>query len=99
MQRLALLLAIAATAACAPRTPPLVTASDASRANVELADLEHGRTLLIQKCGNSCHATPMPGSHLPSEWPAKLGEMAERSHLDPMQRALIEKYLVTMASR
>lgn len=97
MQRLAVLLLLA-TAACAPRTPPTVTASDASRANVELADLEHGRTLLIQKCGNSCHTTPMPSSHPAAEWPAKLGEMADRSHLDPMQRALIEKYLVTMAS-
>ena len=98
MERLAVLL-VHAAAACAPRTPPLGTASDASRANVELADLEHGRTLLIQKCGNACHATPMPGSHPAIEWPAKLGEMADRAHLEPMQRALIEKYLVTMASR
>lgn len=98
MQRLVLLVMLAA-GACAPRTPPAVTASDASRANVEIADLQHGRTLLIQKCGNSCHATPMPSSHPAAEWPAKLDEMAERSHLDPMQRALIEKYLVTMAAR
>jgi hypothetical protein len=85
--------------ACAPRTPPAVTASDASRANVELAELQQGRTLLIQKCGSSCHKTPMPGDHPAVEWPKKLDEMAERSKLEPMQRALIEKYLVTMAQR
>lgn len=98
MTRVACLLVLAA-GACAPRVPPPVTASDASRVHAEVAQLEQGRTLLIQKCGNACHATPMPGSHPASEWPAKLGEMAERSHLKPMQRALIEQYLVTMASR
>jgi hypothetical protein len=98
MQRLAVLLFLAATA-CAPRMPPPATAGDAERAHVELAELQQGRTLLVQKCGNSCHATPLPASHRASEWPAKLGEMAERSHLRPMQRALIEKYLVTLASR
>jgi cytochrome c5 len=92
-------LCVVAAAACAPRTPPTATASDASRANVELAELQQGRTLLIQKCGGACHKTPMPGDHLAAEWPKKLDEMAERSKLEPMQRALIEKYLVTMASR
>jgi hypothetical protein len=98
MKRLAYLLVLAASA-CAPRTPPLVTAGDASRAHVEVAQLEQGRTLLIQKCGNSCHTTPMPASHPASEWPKKLDEMADRSHLQPMQRALIEQYLVTMATK
>jgi hypothetical protein len=78
--------------ACAPRTPPAATAGDANRANVELAELSQGRTLLIQKCGSSCHTTVM-------EWPGKLDEMADRAHLEPRQRALIEKYLVTMAQR
>jgi hypothetical protein len=93
------LLSLVLLAACGPRTPPAVTASDAARANVELAELQQGRTLLVQKCGNSCHVTPMPSSHPALEWPKKLDEMAERSHLRPMQRALIEKYLVTMAQR
>jgi hypothetical protein len=85
--------------ACAPRTPPAATAGDANRANVELAELSQGRTLLIQKCGSSCHTTPMPADHTVMEWPGKLDEMADRAHLEPRQRALIEKYLVTMAQR
>ena len=96
MKKLLLLLAIVG---CAPRTPPAVTASDADRAHVEIAELQQGRTLLVQKCGNSCHVTPMPSQHSAAEWPAKLDEMAGRAHLQPIQRALIEKYLVTMASR
>ncbi len=92
-------LLLLALVACAPRVPPPATASDADRAHVELAELQQGRTLLVQKCGNSCHVTPMPSSHPAAEWPKKLDEMAERSHLQPMQRALIEKYLVTMAQR
>jgi hypothetical protein len=92
-------LLLLAVAACAPRVPPPASASDAERAHVELAELQQGRTLLVQKCGNSCHTTPMPSQHTPGEWPKKLSEMAERSKLQPMQRALIEKYLVTMAAR
>ncbi len=88
-----------ALAACAPRVPPPASASDAERAHVELAELQQGRTLLVQKCGNSCHTTPLPSEHTPAEWPAKLDEMSARSKLQPMQRALIEKYLVTMAAR
>lgn len=96
MKKYLLLLAIAA---CAPRVPPPASASDADRAHVELAELQQGRTLLVQKCGNACHATPMPAQHTAAEWPHALDEMAGRAKLQPMQRALIEKYLVTMASR
>jgi hypothetical protein len=96
MKKYLLLLSVAA---CAPRTPPAASASDASRANVELAELQQGRKLLIAKCGSSCHTTPMPADHSVMEWPGKLDEMSDRAHLEPMQRALIEKYLVTMAQR
>ena len=92
-------LLLVAVAACAPRVPPPASASDAERAHVELAELQQGRQLLVQKCGNSCHAAPMPSQHTPAEWPHALDEMAGRAKLLPMQRALIEKYLVTMAAR
>ena len=85
-------------AACAPAGPPVVTSLDAQRANIELADLQHGRQLLIGKCTN-CHRAPMPSDHAAAEWPSKLAEMSQRAHLDMSQRLLIEKYLVTMATR
>jgi hypothetical protein len=83
---------------CAPRQPPAATANDAQRGNVELAELQQGRKLLIGKCTN-CHRAPMPSEHSAVEWPQKLDEMAARASLDPGQQKLIEKYLVTMATR
>lgn len=95
---LVLFTALVAAAGCTPRTPPMATASDASRANVELAQLHQGRKLLLGKCAG-CHKTPMPDEHSAAEWPKMIDEMAERSNLDVAQRALIEKYLVVMTTR
>ena len=98
MRRVVLSLLIASAAGCAPRTPPMATAGDASRANVELAQLHEGRKLLMGKCAG-CHKTPMPDEHTAAEWPRMLDEMADRSNLDLAQRALIERYLVSMATK
>ena len=95
MKRIVLLVLMAA---CARRSPPQVTAGDAERANVELAELQHGRKLLLGKCAG-CHKTPMPNDHTKAEWPKMLDEMAGRAKLDYMQRSLIEKYLVVMSAR
>jgi cytochrome c5 len=102
MSRLALALALAAGAAlagaagCGRNLPPVATSADAQRANVELAALQEGRTLLLRKCG-SCHRAPLPREHAAAEWPGKLDEMAARSSLDTAQRRAIEQYLVVMA--
>ena len=95
MKRLLLLVAMAA---CARRSPPQVTAFDAERGNVELAELQQGRKLLLGKCAG-CHKTPMPNDHSPAEWPKMIAEMANRAKLDPNQTRLIEKYLVVMNTR
>ena len=86
-----------ALGACAP-PPPHATPTDAIRVNVELAQLEHGRSLLLQKCGG-CHTPPHPSEHTAAEWPVRLDEMAARSNLDPDQRRAIEQYLVAVLSR
>jgi len=85
-----------ALAACSAGAPPLVTASDASRTHVQLAELERGRSLLIAKCSN-CHMAPLPSQHTAMDWPKKLDEMSARSNLGPVERAYIERYLVAMA--
>jgi cytochrome c5 len=84
--------------ACARSSPPMATATDAQRGNVELAELEQGRKLLIGKC-TACHRVPMPKEHAAAEWPVMLDEMAARSNIDITQQKLIEKYLVTMATK
>ncbi|HEU4732006.1 MAG TPA: hypothetical protein VFT22_29120 [Kofleriaceae bacterium] len=93
----AVLLAAASLVGCTGG-PPAVTALDASRANMQVAELQQGRSLLLSKCGG-CHRTPMPADHRANEWPVKLDEMAGRAHLDHAQRHLLEAYLVTVATR
>ena len=85
-------------AACARPSPPIATAADAQRANIALADLESGRTLLLGKCAE-CHPTPMPTEQTRAEWPATLDIMAPRAKLDATQRTLIQNYLLTMAQQ
>lgn len=94
---LVLAFAVGGAGGCAA-PPPVATTADASRAGVELVELAHGRDLLVSKC-SGCHRTPLPAQHLASDWPGKLDEMAERSHLDGEQRRAIESYLVAMATR
>lgn len=97
MSRLAVPALFVVLAGCG-MSPPRATAADAQRANVQLAELQDGRTLMVRKCG-SCHAPPMPSDHTAGDWPQKLDEMAERSKLDRQQRYLIQQYFVVMAPR
>jgi hypothetical protein len=76
--------------------PPIATAGDAARANIALADLQQGRTLLLGKCGG-CHVAPLPTARKINQWPAELDDMGGRAKLDSTQRQLIEQYLITMA--
>jgi hypothetical protein len=87
--RLVVLLGIAS--ACTP-SPPHATAADADRANVALAELEQGRTIVVGKCG-ACHKPPMPTD----AWQPVMTDMAERAKLDGDQRRLAEQYLSVMA--
>ena len=96
MRRLVFLAMLAGACRVAP---PQATAVDAERAHVDLAELHEGRSLLIGKCGGSCHQVPLPSRHTALEWPHSLDEMSGRAGLDARQRALIEKYLVTMSDR
>lgn len=77
---------------------PVATSGDASRAGLQLADLQEGRSLVAAKCGG-CHRPPQPAEHRTGDWPHMLDEMATRSHLDTAERHLVEQYLVTMATR
>lgn len=78
--------------------PPHATAADAQRASVALAELEAGRSLLLEKCGR-CHVAPHPKKYRAVDWPAKVGDMEERSKIDPAQRKSIELYLMTLSGR
>lgn len=96
MTRVILVTLLVAATACVRNVPPVASTDDASRARVELAELQQGRKLLVRKC-SGCHQTPLPTQHLASEWPSKLDEMAGRAKLDTFQRHMIQQYLVVMA--
>jgi hypothetical protein len=92
-------LVVICIAACARRMPPRATPLDAERANVSVAELDHGRSLLVAKCGSRCHKAPLPTDKLASEWPKALDEMAPRANLNAPDRHSIEQYLLAMAPR
>jgi len=94
MRALAVLAVLAA--ACTP-PPPVATEGDAARARVALAELAHGRKLLIARC-SGCHTTPLPSDHVASDWPRALDDMAERAHLTFEERTAIATYLVALSS-
>ena len=94
-----LLLAGFLLASCARRMPPHATALDAQRANVELGQLEEGRSLVVAKCGSRCHKPPLPTDHVRADWPKTLDVMGPRANLTPQDRHLIEQYMVAMTVR
>jgi hypothetical protein len=98
MKRVAVILLLVA-GGCARRMPPRATALDAQRANMTLAELEQGRSLVVSKCGSRCHKPPMPNDHTPSEWPKAMDEMAPRASVTFDERRAIERYLVAMTTK
>jgi len=98
----AVLAAVLGAGCTRPSVPP-VTASDVERASARWpgtghADLDSGRSLFIARC-SGCHVTPQPASVVASEWPSHVQEMRERAGLSVDQAALVERYLVIVASR
>lgn len=77
--------------------PPTATLADAQRGNVQLAELQDGRAVMVRKCGN-CHAPPHPHDHTAADWPRQLDEMSSRANLDTKQRYLIEQYFIVMST-
>jgi len=83
---------------CTPVLPPPATQQDALRVHIDLARLSAGRDLLLKRCG-ACHDVPVPGQRSAHDWPQQVALMQSKAGIDASQRALIEQYLVTMASK
>lgn len=98
MRRLLPLLLLAAGCAGLPHaTPADLARGQAHYPGITQASLEEGRTAFVASC-SGCHALPLPKDHAPAEWPAVVGDMAERADLTQKDRVLIEQFLVTLAS-
>jgi nitrate/TMAO reductase-like tetraheme cytochrome c subunit len=72
--------------------------ADATRVSVDLAALERGRELYVQRCGN-CHQPYQPSEYKPTDWPHHVDEMAERAKLGTDDKILITQFVVTLAGR
>jgi cytochrome c5 len=85
-----LALGLALLAACgAP--PPVATAADAQRANVELAELQQGRQLVLSKC-SGCHDAPLPSG----PWRSTINDMSNKAKLSAEERRLLVQYMEVM---
>jgi cytochrome c5 len=82
---------LALLAACGS-PPPVVTAADAQRANVELAELQEGRQLVVTKC-SACHDAPLPSG----PWRKNIDDMSNKAKLSGEDRRLLVQYMEVMA--
>ncbi|CAN5896715.1 hypothetical protein BH11MYX2_BH11MYX2_24050 [soil metagenome] len=72
--------------------PPVVSAADAQRANVELAELQQGRQIVVTKC-SGCHDAPLPSG----PWRKNIDEMSNKAKLSGGERRLLVQYMEVMA--
>ena len=97
-------LCAALLAACGGSAIPEPSASDASRGaahfpDVTLAELEHGRSLYVSRCG-SCHVLKRP-MELPAErWEGEVAEMRSKHgvKLSDAEAQAIARYLFVAAT-
>jgi hypothetical protein len=61
-------------------------------ANASLAQLQQGRKLFINNCGN-CHSVPSPDSYTVVNWKSILSNMVPKTSLSKADAALVSKYV------
>jgi len=99
-------LALLALAACFPKSAPPPTAvapkqlelAQAKSPDVTAEQLEHGRTLFVEHCGD-CHDHPDLSAQKLSRWPDILTVMLEKADLDKDQQASadVRTFVITAA--
>jgi len=81
---------------------PAPTEAHATRAQsrypgVTVEGLAKGRSLFVARC-STCHSLPVPASRPAAAWPSEVGRMAAHARLDESERALVEAYVVSVAT-
>lgn len=97
-------LLLAALAACGASPIPKPTVADVQRGSksypgVSLAELSHGRSLYVERCG-SCHTLKPPLELSPERWQAEVSEMRAKNgvKLDDAEAQAITRYLTVAAT-
>lgn len=89
---LPLLLPAGLLLACAPALY-LPTEEVARTRSKNLADLQRGRQLYIDRCG-SCHNLYLPSQYSAADWKKNVHEMHTRAKTDTLQERLILDYIL-----
>jgi len=77
--------------------PRDVGAAQAEWPGTTQADLDRGRAIYVNRCGN-CHLLHAPNERAPAQWPAVVAKMAPRAKLSPTEHADVARYLVVLAA-
>jgi hypothetical protein len=67
------------------------TSADAT-ATASLADLQQGRTLYVNNCGN-CHSLYSPDSYNSTQWKSIISSMSPRTSMSSSEILLVTKYV------
>jgi cytochrome c5 len=101
---LAAVLLSALAAACGKSAIPEPSSADAARGSARfpdltLAELEHGRTLYVSRCG-SCHVLKRPVELPPEKWSEEVEEMRAKNgvKLSDAEAQAIVRYLFVAAT-
>lgn len=79
------------------------TAADAARAEEQwpgttVESLEAGRRLMTFRC-TGCHGMKLPEKFSAAKWPKLLVDMQKEAKLKPEEKELIERFILTIATR
>lgn len=95
---------LSALSACAASPIPKPTVADVQRGSrsfpgVTLAELSHGRSLYVERCGG-CHTLKPPLELSPERWQAEVSEMRAKNgvKLNDADAQAIVRYLAVAAT-
>jgi hypothetical protein len=83
------------TANYAPPVTPAMPRSTTKRRDVDLATLNHGRTLFVHRC-IECHTLPPIWKYSREDWPKIVNDMSHRASLKPAEREAIVAYVLAV---
>ena len=65
------------------------------RRDVDLARLDHGRTLFVHRC-IECHTLPAIWKYSRDDWPKIVSDMSHRASLKPSEREAVIAYILAV---
>jgi hypothetical protein len=95
INRLVLILVLGLSGSCSKDSSSsnLYTPTSADvTANATLSELQQGRTLYLNNCGN-CHNLYSPDDFSPAIWKSYISTMAPRTNMNTSQVSLVTKYV------